>query len=138
MLRDGSLPGGGSIGFTVVAAIPYLLADGLAFSVTFLKPEGLRFVLSQRSGRLGGTFSEKAPGAPGWVDRGPGGASSACGTVIEVALPLRELGVTAGAPLSFVVAVHDAYGNEVERHPTHRPVELTVPDERFDARNWTA
>ena len=45
--------------------------------------------------------------------------------------------MTAGAPLSFTVAVYDPGHNEVERQPGSRPVELTVPDERFEARNWS-
>ena len=62
----------------------------------------------------------------------------AAGTVVEVAMPLPELEETAGAALAFFVAVYDADGNEIERHPSHQPVQLTIPDERFEARNWTA
>jgi hypothetical protein len=40
--------------------------------------------------------------------------------------------------VSFFVAVHDSSGQEVERHPAHRPVDVTVPDDQFEARNWTA
>ena len=42
------------------------------------------------------------------------------------------------ADVSFFVTVHDANENETERHPAGRPVELTVPDDRFEARNWSA
>jgi alpha-amylase/alpha-mannosidase (GH57 family) len=116
-----------------------MLAEGLEISLTFLRPEGVRFVIGQRLGRLTGTFFDRE-GTDGhlWSERGPGGSSVAAGTVVEVALPLRELEETAGAALAFFVAVYDADHNEIERHPSHQPVQLTIPDERFEARNWTA
>jgi hypothetical protein len=40
--------------------------------------------------------------------------------------------------VSFFITVFDANGTEVERHPTHRPIETTVPDASFASRNWTA
>jgi hypothetical protein len=89
-------------------------------------------------GRLTGTFLERGTEAHPWLDRGPGGSAVAAGTVLEIAVPLGELDDTPGAPLAFFVAVHDAEGNEVERHPAHQPIQLTIPDERFEARNWTA
>jgi hypothetical protein len=115
-----------------------LLAEGLEISLTFLRPEGVRFVVTRTLGRLAGTFLEKGADGQSWVERGPRGSTVAAGTVVEMALPLRELDETAGAALTFFVAICDAGGNEVERHPAHQPVQLTIPDERFEARNWTA
>ena len=40
--------------------------------------------------------------------------------------------------VSFFVAIYNASDKEVERHPSHRPIELAVPDERFEALHWTA
>jgi hypothetical protein len=48
-----------------------------------------------------------------------------------------ELGVAASDPIAFFVAVYDQ-GIEVERHPAHRPIEVTVPDALFEARHWRA
>ena len=62
----------------------------------------------------------------------------AAATIIEVALPLGDLDDTPGAALTFFVALSDANGNEIERQPAHQAVQLTIPDERFEARNWTA
>jgi hypothetical protein len=62
----------------------------------------------------------------------------AAGTVLEIAVPLRELGAGSGDPVAFFIAVSGAEGTERERHPAHRPIELTVPDAQFEARNWTA
>ena len=58
--------------------------------------------------------------------------------MLELSLPLVDLGVSAGDPVSFFVAVHDAAANEIERHPAHRPIDLEVPGAGFEARNWTA
>jgi hypothetical protein len=115
-----------------------LLADGYQFAVTFLQPEGVRFAIRQLLGRPAGNFLDRRATDQTWVERGTGGARVAAGTVIEAALPLSDLGVRAGAPLSFTVTVYDPGHNEVERQPDSRPVELTVPDELFEARNWTA
>ena len=38
-----------------------LLADGLKVSLTFLKPEGVRFVMTSRGGRLTGSFFQRWP-----------------------------------------------------------------------------
>ncbi len=82
-----------------------LLAEGLEISLTFLRPEGVRFVVRRTLGRLTGTFLEEDADGQAWFDRGPGGSTVAAGTVVEVALPLRELEETAGAALAFFVAV---------------------------------
>jgi hypothetical protein len=58
--------------------------------------------------------------------------------VLEIGLPFSDLGVTAGDSLTFFVAVDDAADAELERHPTHQPIELRVPDEGFEAGNWNA
>jgi hypothetical protein len=60
----------------------------------------------------------------------------AAGSVLEVAVPLSDLGVRDG-DVSFFVAVYEGDA-EVERHPAHRPIETAIPDARFEARNWTA
>jgi alpha-amylase/alpha-mannosidase (GH57 family) len=114
-----------------------LLADGYLFSLTFLEPQGVRFVIGQSGGRLTGTYWERGSDEH-WIGRGVGRARVAAGTVIEAALPLSDLRVRAGAALSFFLTVFDRDQTEVERHPDNRAVMLTVPDERFEARNWTA
>ena len=57
--------------------------------------------------------------------------------MLELGLPLVDLGV-AGGRLAFFVAVYDARDAELERHPAHRLIELDVPDDTYEARNWTA
>ena len=99
-------------------------------------------VCGSRSGPSGdgiaGVYWDKRFEPPRWVERGPGGAVVAAGTILEVALPLEDLHLpAAGARVAFFVAVYDARHSELERHPAHRPIETEVPDARFDARNWT-
>ncbi len=73
-----------------------------------------------------------------WVRHGRGGAAAGVGAVLEVALPLTDLGAAPNARLAFFVAVYDPLSTERERHPEHRPIEMTVPDGAFEARHWSA
>jgi alpha-amylase/alpha-mannosidase (GH57 family) len=111
-----------------------LLADGLAFSLTFLQPHGVRLSVRQIDGRISGVLSDRQSAQ--WVERGPGGAVAAAGTLLEVAVPLADLGLRGGDRLSFFVTVYDEGRTELERHPVDRPIEAEVPDDRFAARHW--
>ena len=114
-----------------------LLGEGFEISLKFLEPTGVRFSVRQTLGRLTGLFWDRAPAAPAWTERGPGGAAIAAGPVLELAVPTSDLGVRAGASMAFFVAVYDEAGAEVERHPAHRPIEAAAPDAAFRARNWS-
>jgi hypothetical protein len=57
--------------------------------------------------------------------------------VAELRVPFERLGVRTHDPVAFVVTL-SREGVEVEHHPRHRPIELTVPDASFASRNWTA
>jgi alpha-amylase/alpha-mannosidase (GH57 family) len=113
-----------------------LLAEGYECSLKFLTPAGVRFSVRQTLGRLTGTFWDRQTTEPLWTERGPGGAALAAGTVLELAVPLADLGTPAS--VAFLVAVYDQASTEVERHPLNRPIELAVPDASFEARHWTA
>jgi hypothetical protein len=115
-----------------------LLAEGYEFSLKFLHPEGLRFSVRKTIGTLSGSFWDRRLKAPHWVERGPGGTTVAAGSVLEVAVPLVDLAAKPGDVVAFFVAVYDVDNTELERHPAHRPIESEVPDEQFEARNWTA
>ena len=116
-----------------------LLADGYEVSLTFL---ARRTACGSRSGS--GRAADRDRSGIARADGAGAGSTAAraaavaAGTVLEVALPLATWASAPGDAVAFFVAVFDADGDEVERHPAHRPVELTVPDERFEARNWTA
>lgn len=114
-----------------------VLNEGHEFRLTFLKPDGLRLSIRQQSGRTYVSFWERRGETPVWVER-HGGSIAAAGTVLEVAIPIADLGIEAGDTVAFLVGVCDAGGNELERHPSNRPIEVAVPDVQFEARNWTA
>jgi hypothetical protein len=115
-----------------------LLADGRELSLKFATPAGLRFSVRQRLGRVTGSFWDRQAMEPYWLERGPGRATVAAGTVLELAVPFTDLRLTAGEPVAFFVAVFDDTGAELERHPAHRPIELLAPDALFEARHWRA
>jgi hypothetical protein len=105
-----------------------LLAAGWDFSLKFLPPHGAQLSIHYRDGHL----------THAWNDGGQERATIAAGTVLEVGLPFRALGAAIGAPVSFFVTIADPTGAQVERHPSQRPIEIVVPDEGFEARNWSA
>jgi hypothetical protein len=115
-----------------------LLAEGCELALKFLRPDGLRFAIRQVMGRASCQFWHRRPEAPHWVERGAAGARAAIESIAELSLPFADLGVRAGQPLAFFISACDPNGVEVERHPEHRPIELLVPDEQFEARNWSA
>jgi len=63
---------------------------------------------------------------------------AAAGTILELSVPLSDLRAATGDVVAFFVVVHGPDGSEIETHPTHHPIEAPVPDERFEARHWTA
>ena len=115
-----------------------LLADGYAFSLKFLQPAGVRFVMRMVNGQVAGTFWDRAGDSDGWIERGTRGAAVAAGTILEAALPLAELVSGADARVAFFVVVVAPNRSEIEVHPEHHPIEVAVPDEQFEARHWTA
>ena len=94
-----------------------LLDEGYEIALKFLQPEGL-------------AVSATATAS--------GGVRLAAREVLEVGVPLAAMGTTAGAGVSFFVAVTDPAGQEIERHPANRPIDTVVPDARFEAIHWTA
>jgi alpha-amylase/alpha-mannosidase (GH57 family) len=114
-----------------------LLESGYEASFKFLAPEGVRFSVRCLPGQPAtGQFWDHREKLPRWSNRGPGSSRVSAGTVLEVAIPLLDLGGL--KTVSFFVSLYDAANKEIERQPAHRPIEATVPDERFEALNWTA
>jgi alpha-amylase/alpha-mannosidase (GH57 family) len=118
-------------------ALVDLLAEGHEVSLKFLTPSGVRFSVRQEVGRLIGAFWDRQPSGPPWTERGPGDASFAAGTILELALPWADLASVPGASVAFFVAMYRD-GVETERHPSDQPITVTVPDATFEARHWSA
>ena len=87
-------------------------------------------------GLLGVRLVERTPNDH-WVSRDHAGIVAAAGRVAEIGIPFSSLHVGAHAAVAFFVTL-GRDGVEVEHHPKHRPIEVTVPDASFPALNWTA
>jgi alpha-amylase/alpha-mannosidase (GH57 family) len=114
-----------------------LLADGWSVVINFLRPSGVR-VACQTGPKGQPTAALSVRQSTGdWL---PGSVQAELGvaTILELSVPLTALGGAACSDVAFFVAIQDIHQAETERHPAGRPIELTVPDERFAARNWTA
>jgi alpha-amylase/alpha-mannosidase (GH57 family) len=112
------------------------LADGLRCSLTFTAPADRRLILSGTG--LGLTAELQARGADGtWRALNQATPTVAAAEVVEAAVPFSDLGLHPASPFAFFVTVQQD-GNEVERHPAHRPVEGLVPEPAFEKLNWKA
>jgi len=115
-----------------------LLADGTEVVLKFIQPEGARLSVRADGGRVTWQFAARDDAAYEPHAEGRRGSMAAAGRVLELAVPVSDLGLAAGDRVAFFVALADANGSEIERHPAHRPIEVDVPDAQFAARNWTA
>ena len=104
--------------------------------VRFLTPAGLRLVV-RTAGDVTVTQLAERSGGSGWDSRLAPGLTAAVGRIAEIQVPFSALGVRAGDPVAFFVALADGEA-EVERHPSHAPFEVAVPSQGFPASNWTA
>ena len=115
-----------------------MLTDGHEVSLKFLAPGGVRFSVQDSPAGLAFGFWDRIPEPPFWRPRGAGGAAVSAGRVLEIAIPLEQLGMMPGSRIVFFVAVYGAGNAERERHPANRAIELTAPDDLFEARHWRA
>jgi hypothetical protein len=113
-----------------------LVAGGRELSLKFVRPAGVRFSVRLTAGLVIGTLWDRRDSEPHWVERGPGGAAIAVGTILELSIPYADLGLSPGETASFFVAVYDGGGAELERHPWDRTVEFRLADALFEARQW--
>jgi hypothetical protein len=115
-----------------------LLVEGLSFTVTFLKPEGIHVTVSRTGEAVYGSLWVRTAGQDLWTER-PFRGRAAAETILELGVPVADLpGVRVSEAVTFVATVADSTGAEIERHPTARPVRVELPTPDFEARNWTA
>jgi hypothetical protein len=92
--------------------------------VSFPGPEGLRYRVRRSDSRA--VVTREAWTEMGWV-AGPTRAQGEVGTVLELAVPLRELSPGPDQRLEFRVLVVQG-GTELERHPETGPIELGLEE----------
>jgi hypothetical protein len=113
-----------------------VLRHGLDLGVNFLTPAGTRVVVrADRDGTLAHLMTRAATGA--WGVQECSGIRVAVGSVVEIEIPFRCLGLKTSDPLAFLVTLNRG-ATLVQQHPAHQPVELLVPDVQFASLNWTA
>jgi alpha-amylase/alpha-mannosidase (GH57 family) len=92
--------------------------------VSFPGPEGLRYRVRRDDG--GASVSREAWTEMGWV-ASLSRAEAAAGSVLELAIPLRELQPGPDQRLEFRVLVMQG-GTELERHPEAGPIEIGLEE----------
>jgi alpha-amylase/alpha-mannosidase (GH57 family) len=109
---------------------------GASVALTFLNPALTRCLVLGKHGATQVVLQQRQHGSE-WSER-PSGASAALGNLLEIRLPLTDLGGDQDQRLSFFLTVHDRFGAELERHPSSRPIEIAAHDPWFIATNWSA
>ncbi len=116
------------------ASMREVLGAHVDVAVTFLGPAEFRVVVDPHHAEMAArTLTvETAQEAPAECT----GSAAAVGEVLELRLPFACLGVKAGDTVAFFVVLRH-HGVEAARYPQHHPIEITVPDARFDGMHWT-
>ncbi len=111
-----------------------LLVGKAEVRINLLAPADLRLRVASHAGSLRSVLERKVDGS--WASI-PAAVDGAAGQILEVGIPFTALTAEPGAHVAFFVALH-LDGTELERYPSHRPLEVIVPTADFDAYNWTA
>ena len=112
-----------------------LLVGPAELRLTFLVPGDLRVRVQGDGGHATAVLEGRT--RADWSARPSDGIRAEARQILEVEVPFAALGVTAGQPLGFFVSLHIS-GAELERYPSHRTLDLTVPTADYEAHNWTA
>jgi hypothetical protein len=110
-----------------------VLADKGEVELTFLTPADTRLRIRPAGDRLEASVERRL--SPGRWEALPVPADAAAGQILELAIDWATLGAGPGGTLSCFLAVHQD-GHELERHPAHQPLDVTVPGSDFRARHW--
>jgi alpha-amylase/alpha-mannosidase (GH57 family) len=118
-----------------------LLDEGHQMTVVFLRPQGLRMSVRgsrSRSGQPSIVLADRVDGETSLVPRRTVGIQAAAQTILEIGVPFTDLGVGPGAAVSFFILLVDSKQRELLRIPAFEAIEVLVPDDLFEARNWSA
>jgi alpha-amylase/alpha-mannosidase (GH57 family) len=105
-----------------------LLAEGYAFSFTFLEPHQHRVDI-------------QGPAAVTWTGKADRLIRAVAGTILEVAIPLAGLEAQPGELMAFFVSATSPQAagvRDTERVPAHRAIHVVVPGPQFSGDNWRA
>ena len=112
-----------------------MLADKGELRLSFFEPAGHRVVL--RKGPYGAEASVlERRGPSDWVPKPGTMARGAAGQIVELGVPIADLGAKAGQSLRFSIVLWQD-GQALERYPPHNPLEVRIPDRDFAARQWS-
>jgi alpha-amylase/alpha-mannosidase (GH57 family) len=112
------------------------LRQGLRCSVSFTVPGNRRLVIADTDRGPTAELHQKTP-AGTWDPLEAATPRVAAAEILEVAIPFADLGVHPNNPFAFFVTIHTG-AIELERHPTHKPIESSVPEAAFEELNWNA
>ena len=105
-----------------------------SFTMNFLGPKALR-IYGNIKGRSSKTrVFEKTPGSDKWIEISAS-VNMASGSVVELEIPLKTIGATAGGETRFFINIV-AGERAQERWPVKGFIILDVPPEDFEAQNW--
>ena len=112
------------------------LADGLKCSVSFITPADRRLVIAGHNGGPTVELHERAADG-NWSLLTRAMPRVAATEILEAAVRFADLGLKPNTAFAFFVTIHQGAA-ELERHPSHRPVESFVPEPAFEDLNWKA
>jgi hypothetical protein len=112
-----------------------MLADKGELRLSFFEPAGHRVVLRRGPNGAEAVVLERR-GPSDWIPKPGTSARGAAGQIVELAVPIADLGAKAGQSLRFSIVLWQD-GQALERYPPHNPLEVRVPDRDFAARQWS-
>jgi hypothetical protein len=122
--------------FDAPGPIRELLGRGLEIRVKFVQPAAMQIRIGLQASGVTAQLEERRTRAA-WTALPGSGVRAAVGSVLEVRIPFADLDAGIHEPVAFLVTLNRG-SEELEQHPRHRPIEVTVPGPEFVARAWTA
>ncbi len=113
-----------------------VLVDKGEIRLSFFKPANHRVAVTQEGPDGCHVALWERRGLGDWQVKSLARPAGAATQILEVGIPLADLGVHPGDPLSFFVSLLQD-GQALEQYPAHHPLDVRVPGADFDARLWS-